>query len=128
MAGPRYAPLRLASGRKAEAQELALDRPGDRALLSVDLQLEAPLQEACHACHHPLARPATAHIDVAIVGVADEAMTAPRQLPVEHVQHQVRQGGWERPPLRHALVRRPDHPPLQPPRGETAASELELTL
>src|ERR1700751_4871724 len=57
---------------KAEAQELADARFGNRALGLVDLQLETLGEEAFDACHHSLACLLTAHIDVAVVSVAHE--------------------------------------------------------
>jgi len=42
-----------APGRKAEAQELARPRRGDRALRLVDLELETLGQELLDARHHP---------------------------------------------------------------------------
>ena len=87
----RDAPSRLLSAREAEAQELADARLGDRALRFVDPQLEALGQELFDAVHHSLAGPPTAHIDVAVIGVAYEAMAALLQLLVQPIQHQVRQ-------------------------------------
>src|SRR5882672_6199048 len=84
--------LREASStRVAEAQELADARLGNRTLGLVNLQPEALCKESFDADHHPLARTLTAHIDVAVVGVAHEAMTALLQFLVQHIQHQVRQ-------------------------------------
>src|SRR6267142_6827662 len=53
------------------------------------------------------------HIDIAVIGVADEAMTAPLQFLVQYVQHQVRQQRRERTALRRPLVGRPDQPHQQ---------------
>src|SRR5206468_2160531 len=72
----RDAAPRLRSVREAEAQELAGARFGDRALGPVDLQLEPFGQEPLDPIHHPFARLLAAHIDVAVVGVTDEAMAA----------------------------------------------------
>src|ERR1700692_89241 len=72
----RDAPPRLSSTRVAEAQELANARLGDRALGLVDLQPEALRKEPFDAGHHPFSRTLTAHIDVAVVGVAQDAVTA----------------------------------------------------
>src|SRR5207244_7029257 len=72
----RDAPSRLSSTRVAEAQELADARLGNRALGLVDLEPEALRKEPFDAGHHPFSRALTAHIDVAVVGVAHEAVTA----------------------------------------------------
>src|SRR5580704_12033833 len=77
--------------RKAEAQELADARLGDRALGLVDLEPETLGEELLDADHHPLACPLTAHIDVAVVGIAHKAVAALFQLLIQHVQHKVRQ-------------------------------------
>jgi hypothetical protein len=89
--GDPTAPLgwRLA-GREAEAQELAPRRSahprgphgsllpwGGCALGRVHPKLEAPGDEAGDARHHPFARPAAAHVDVAVVGIANEAPPRP---------------------------------------------------
>src|SRR3974390_1162474 len=87
----RNAPSRLFPAGEAEAQELADAWFGNRALSLVDLQLETLGEESFDACHHPLARSLTAHIDVAVVGVTREAMAAFLQFLVQHLQHQVRQ-------------------------------------
>ncbi len=51
---------------KAEAQELADARFGNRTLGFVDLELEALFEEPFDPGHHALARPLAAHIDVAV--------------------------------------------------------------
>src|SRR5215813_9410528 len=71
---------RLSPNREAEAQELANARLGNRALGLVDLELKPFGQEPFDAFHHPLACLPTAHIDVAVVGVANEAVAAFLQL------------------------------------------------
>src|ERR1700686_1981014 len=88
----------LLSACKAEAQELADTRLGDRALRLVDPELEPLGQELLDARHHPLARPLAAHMDGAVVGVTHEVVAALLQFLVQHVQHQVRQQRRERPP------------------------------
>ena len=84
------------------------------ALLTLSLRRLA--RKPFDARHHPLARPLTAHIDVAVVGVAHEAMAALLQFLVQHVQHQVRQQRRERSALRRAFLRRTDqaHPSSTP--------------
>ncbi len=117
----RDAPPRLSPACEAEAQELADARLGDRALRLVDLELETLGEERLDARHHPLARPLAAHIDVAVVGVAHEAVAAPLQFLVQHVQHQVRQQRRERSALRRAFLGRADKPAVQHARGQKAA-------
>src|SRR5215470_1282061 len=104
----RDAPSRLLPACEAKAQKLADARFGDRALRLVDLQLEALFEEPFNAGHHPFARPLAAHIDVAVVGVTHEAVTALLQFLVQHIQHQIRQQRRERTALRNTLFRRTD--------------------
>src|SRR5215211_1410301 len=124
----RDAPSRLSSARVAEAQELADTWLGNRALGFVDLQLEAFGQERLDACHHPLTRLPAAYIDVAIVGVAYEAVAALLQFLVQHIQHQVRQQRRERSALRRALLRRADQASFHHACGQKAADEFQDAL
>src|SRR5262245_37782327 len=94
----------------------------------VDLELEPFGQEPFDAFHHPLAHLLTAHIDVAVVGIAHEATAASLQLLVQHVQHQVRQQRREWSALRRALLRRADQAALQHAGAKKAADELQETL
>jgi hypothetical protein len=104
------APPRVWPTREAEAQEFPSLRFGDRALRLVDFELEARGEETLNACHHSFACSLTAYIDVAIVGVTHETMTALLQFLVQDVKHQIRQQRRERPPLRGPLLRRSDQP------------------
>src|SRR6267143_2671109 len=108
---------------EAEAEKLARRGARYRALRAVDLQLEAPGQKAFDARHDALPRSPALHIDIAVIGVADEAMTAPLQFLVQYVQHQVRQQRRERTALRRPLVGRPDQPIRQHARGQKAADQ-----
>jgi hypothetical protein len=113
--GQRDAPPRLLPGREAESEELAPARQVDRALRCIDPELEAPGEELFEARHHSLAGAAAADVDVAVVGIAHEAMAAPPQFAVHHIQHQVRQQRRERPALRHPRPSgRPTRPPARP--------------
>ena len=69
---------------------------GDGRLRLVHLQAQAPSDEVSHASHHPLARSFAAHVHVAVIGVANELVTTPGELPVELVQHDVREQRRER--------------------------------
>jgi len=124
----RDAPSRLSPTREAEAQELADARLGDRALSPVDLELETFGEELLDAGHHSLACLLAAHIDVAVVGIAHEAVAALLQFLVQHVQHQVRQQRRERATLRRALLRRADQATVHHARCEERADELEDAL
>ena len=99
------------------------------ALLALlTLSLRRLVEELLDALHHPLARPLAAHIDVAVVGVAHEAMAALLQFLVQHVQHQIRQQRRERPALRRAFLRRADQPIRQHARSQKAADQLQDAL
>jgi hypothetical protein len=64
-------------------------RTSDSRLVLVDLQTQAPFDELSQAGHHSLTRSFAAHVDVSVVGVADELVTTPVKLPIELVQHDV---------------------------------------
>ncbi|MGY4623878.1 hypothetical protein ACVWY3_001634 [Bradyrhizobium sp. USDA 4486] len=85
-------------------------------------------EEPFEAGQHPLARLLTAYIDIAVVGVAHEAMAAFLQFLVQHIQHQVRQQRRERSALRRTLLRRADQPCLHHTRSQEATDELEEAL
>src|SRR3954453_3937196 len=86
-------PGRLDLVRDRESQELSLPASSHRTLRFVDLELKSGRQEATGACHDALSRPATAHVDVAVVGIAAEAETPTGQLSVKFVEYQVRKDG-----------------------------------
>ena len=72
---------------------------------SLTFSLSLVGQEATDAGHDPFPRPAAANIDVAVVGIAAEAVTPSRQFLVEIVEHEVAQQGRKRTALRRSLVR-----------------------
>ena len=78
-------------------------RASDRALLLVDLEAQAALQELPERGHDPYPGSLAAHEDVGVIGIADKAQTAPRQFLVELVQDDVRQKWREWPALRGAF-------------------------
>ncbi len=86
----RDAPFRLPVPGEAEAQKLPFLRSSHRAFLPVHLELELVVRKRVTLLHHPLPRLHAAHVDVAVVRIAHEAMAAPLQLPVQFVQHEVR--------------------------------------
>ena len=92
--------------RDAEPQELTLLRSRHRALRLVDLQPQLRGQEPAHRGHDPFAGADAANIDVAVVRVPAETVTASGQFLVEIVEHEVAQEGRERTALRGPLVHR----------------------
>lgn len=85
----------------AEADALCAERPFP------DLSLE-PDEKAGRARHDSLTRPPLPRMDIAVVGVADEAVAALLQFLVRDIQHQVRQQWRERFALRSPLGGRAD--------------------
>jgi hypothetical protein len=68
------------------AEELSFPDLGDGALDAVDAQPEFLFQKLGYRFHHSLPRRQRSHVNVAVVGVATEAMTAAFQFPVEIIQ------------------------------------------
>ena len=90
---------------EAEAQEFALPRLRYRTLGRVDLESQLGFDEAADVGHHALSGPKAAHVNVAVIGIADEAMATPFELPVQFVQHHVGEQGRERTTLGRSLVK-----------------------
>jgi len=84
-------------------------RFGDRTLFLIHLQAETLLDESGDTCHHTVTRALASDVDVEVVRVAHEAMTALRELLVELAQHDVAQQRRERTSLRGALARAHHH-------------------
>src|SRR5271157_1267358 len=76
---------------KAEPEKLPLLRSRHRALRLIYLEFELVCDESRNALHHPLTRPLAAHVDIAIIGVAQIAVATSLELSVEFVEHEVRQ-------------------------------------
>ena|ERR671922_2101769 len=86
----RQAPLRLLMIRKAESQELPLPWSGHCTLLAVHSKLELPREESRHAAHHSFTGSPTANVDVAVVRVSREPMSASLQFLIQFVEYDVR--------------------------------------
>ncbi len=67
---------------------------GHRTFLVIHAEFESLLDEPLHAPSHPLSRALTVHIDVAVIRIADEAVSPALQFPIELVQEDVGQK-WE---------------------------------
>ena len=111
-----------------EPQQGSLDRGGDRRLLSVDAQLQALLDVVRDARHDPLARPLAVDVDPSVVGEAHEVVPAPIELPVEVVEHDVREQRRERRTLRGPLFARGHQPAIHDARFQVASDQLEHLL
>jgi hypothetical protein len=83
--------MRRLDPHEAEAQEFSFRRPSHGALLNIDLEFEPLRDESRQACHHSLARSLAAHVDIAIIDIAQKAMAASLQLPIQLVEHQIAQ-------------------------------------
>src|SRR5450631_3887409 len=74
---------------KTKPEELSLLRSRHRALRLIYLELEPLSDEARNAPHHPLTRTLTAHIDVAVICVADVSVSPALQFAVEFIEHDI---------------------------------------
>src|SRR5215510_2816711 len=99
-------PTRGPSKKNPKPSSVACAAGRDRGLLPVHLQLQPPFDHAADALEHPLSSPFAAHEDPQVVGVTDEPVTAFPQLPVQVIQHDVRQDRRQRRTLRGPLRRR----------------------
>jgi hypothetical protein len=86
----RQAPLRLLVIREAESQEFPFPWSSHRALRTVHSQLELRREESRHAAHHSFTGPPTADVDVAIIRISCEPMSASLQLLIQFVEYDVR--------------------------------------
>src|SRR6266436_382416 len=86
----RQAPLRLLVIREAESQEFPFPWSSHRTLLAVHSQLELRREESRHAAHHSVAGSSTADVNVAVVRISCEPMSASLQLLVQFVEYDVR--------------------------------------
>ena len=83
-----------------EAEERPVPRSGDGTLLRIDLQFEAPFDEAGQARHDPSASLFTADVDVTVIRVPHEPVAATLKLAIQFIQHEVREQGREWTALR----------------------------
>src|SRR6266478_3030220 len=86
----REAPLRLLVIREAESQEFPFPWSSHRTLLAVHSQLELRREKSRHAAHHAFTGSPTADVDVAIIRISGEPMSAPLQLLIQFVEYDVR--------------------------------------
>ena len=74
---------------EAESEKLPLPGSGYGAFRLIHLELEAVRDKACTTLPHSLSRSFAAPVNVAVVGLAHEAMTTPLSLLVQFVQPQI---------------------------------------
>src|SRR6516165_6250698 len=121
-------PTRFSFASEAESEKLPLPRPSHGALRLVDLELETVCEEVCNTLHHSLARSFAVDIDVAIVGIAYKVVTAPLQLSVQFVQHQIAEQRRKRTALRRALIHRAHQSILHHTGLQERSNQLEHSL
>src|SRR5271155_2838312 len=81
----RQAPLRLLVVREAESQEFPFPGSCHRALRAVYAKLELRREESRHASPHSFTGPPTADVDVAVIRISAEPMSASLQLLIQLV-------------------------------------------
>src|ERR1700756_993603 len=86
----RQAPLRLLVIREAESQEFSLPWSSHCTLLAVHSKLELRREQPRYTAHDPFAGPPTADVNVAVIRISGEPMSAPLQLLIQFVEYDVR--------------------------------------
>src|SRR5258705_12255003 len=86
----RDAPLRLLVVREAEPQEFPFPGSSHRTLLAVHSKLKLRREESRHASHHSVTSSPTADVDVAVIRISGESVSAPLQLLIQFVEYDVR--------------------------------------
>src|ERR1700758_2378330 len=81
-----------------EAEERPIPRSGDGTLFHVDLEFEAPFDEAGQALHNPPARLFATNVDVTVIRVSHEPVAATLELTIQLIQYEIREQGREYPP------------------------------
>jgi hypothetical protein len=85
---------------EGKPKKRSFPRPRDSTLLLIDLELEMAFNETGQALHDPVTSLFAAHVDVTIIRVPNEPMATPRKLPIQLIQHEIREQWGERAPLR----------------------------
>src|SRR5579863_1777980 len=86
----RQAPLRWLVIREAEPQEFPFPWSSHRTFLPVHSKLKLRREESRHAAHHSFTSSPTADVNVAVIRISREPMSAPLQLLIQFVEHDVR--------------------------------------
>src|SRR5260370_24066735 len=86
----REAPLRWLVIREAETQEFPFPWSSHRTLLAVHSKFKLRREESRHAAHHSFTGSPTADVDVAVIPISGESVSAPLQLLIQFVEYDVR--------------------------------------
>src|SRR5260370_19559012 len=113
---------------KAESEKLPFLRSRYRALGLIHLEFELLRDESRNAFHHPLTRALAAEVDVAVVRVANVAMSPALQLTVEFVEHEVGQQWRKWTSLWSAFHAWADQSVLHHPSIQECPDELQQPL
>src|SRR5206468_3421210 len=89
----RETPLRWLVIREAEPQEFPFPWTSHRTLLAVHSKLKLRREESRHASHHSFTSSPTADVNVAVIRISREPMSAPLQLLIQFVEYDVRYHG-----------------------------------
>jgi hypothetical protein len=96
---------------------------GPLSPLLANVLLDEVDREPTQTRQYAFPRSMAAHIDVAVVGIANKAMTAPLQLPIHFIKQHIGQQGRQGTALRRPLVALPHQPGIQNPRLEVAPNQ-----
>src|ERR1700693_6654115 len=86
----RQAPLRLLVTREAEPQDFPFPWSSHRTLLAVHSKFKLRREESRHASHHSFTGSPTADVNVAVIRISGEPMSASLQLLIQFVEYDVR--------------------------------------
>src|SRR6266403_3379072 len=86
----REAPLRWLVIREAASQEFPFPWSSHCTLLAVHSKLKLRREESRHASHHSFTSSPTADVNVAVIRISREPMSAPLQLLIQFVEYDVR--------------------------------------
>src|SRR5438309_2815989 len=113
---------------KAESEKLPLLRSRHRALRFIHLEFGLLRDESRDAFHHPLTPALAANVEVAVVRVANIAMSSALQLTVEFVEHEVGQQRGKWTPLWSAFHAWADQSVLHHPSIQECPDEFQQPL
>src|SRR5947208_2113712 len=108
-----------------EAEERPVPRSGDGTLRRIDLQFEAPFDEAGQARHDPSASLFTADVDVTVIRVPHEPVAATLKLAIQFIQDEVREQGRERTALRGPFPAPLEQPAIERSGGQVSPDHPE---